>query len=228
MQLDLDSFTDKASKNPEELALYQATDDYVAAYSSHTDLRIRRDGPHQAIGGDWETHGPLQLGFLQGVGMTRQTRLLDLGCGTGRLARHVVWFLDPGNYTGLDISAGALEHARGLAASEGWADRDPTFLQGDGSLAPVKDRDFDLVWAHSVFTHLPEDYIRSILRDLSQMRFGHYWFTYKRRPKPMRTGLKQFGYPPEWFVEAARAVGLRCEESNVKWPQGQSGMHIWQ
>lgn len=229
MKLDMTSphWNDKASHNPDELRIYLEEEDYIRAYSKHTDLRVRRDGPALAIGGDWEGHGPLQLKFMQDRGMTPQSRLLDLGCGTGRFARHAVPFLGHGNYTGLDISPEALAYAQGLARREGWAEKAPTFIRGDGTLAAVKDLSFDFVWAHSVFTHLPDDRIRAVLQDLSGMDFEVFYFTYKRRAEPTRTGLKQFGYPPQYFVGAAAQAGLHCEEFDTHWPQGQVTMRAW-
>lgn len=226
MKVDTSGFTDKASKNPDELALYLEADDYVTAYARHTDLRVRRDGAALAIGGQWEEHGPLQLAFLRRHGLTPRSRLLDLGCGTGRFARHVVPFLEPGRYVGLDIAPAALDHAVKLSHQEGWGARRPCFVLGDGTLGQVVDRPFDIVWAHSVFTHLPAKLIGHVLADLAGMEFGAFLFTYKRRDKPMRTGLKQFGYPPEVFARMASVVGLSAETLPDKWPQGQSTMRV--
>ena len=227
MTLDLSGFSDKASRNPEELALYEGGADYIAAYAAHTDLRVRRDGPAAAIGGQWEQHGPLQLAFLKSRGLKPDSRLLDFGCGTGRFARVAVPWLDPGNYTGIDISPAALAHAGKLAVNEGWAERAPLLVQGDGTLAAVYGRAFDMVWAHSVFTHLPPEAIGAVLADLATMDFREFAFTYKRADKPRRSGLKQFQYPPGFFIEAARAVGLHAEELPDAWPAGQKTMRVW-
>ncbi len=44
-------------------------------------------------------------------------RILDLGCGNGELARRLVEAHHQGSYTGLDFSAGLLEHARQAQAA---------------------------------------------------------------------------------------------------------------
>ena len=227
MTLDISGFTDKASKNPEELALYQGGADYIPAYAAHTDLRVRRDGPAAAIGGQWEEHGPLQLKFLIGRGLTPASRLLDLGCGTGRFARVAVPWLDPGNYTGIDISPAALAAACQLGADESWLVRAPLFLQGDGGLTGLRGSTFDFIWAHSVFTHLPPDAIATVFADLATLDFGEFAFTYKYRAAQTRSGLKQFQYPSAFFKMAAGVVGLQAEKLPDVWPAGQKTMRVW-
>lgn len=224
--LDTKGFTDKDSKREEYRRLYENGADYVEAYSKHTDLRIKNDGPALAIGGDWDSHGILQLKFLKSRGLRPESTLLDLGCGTGRFARRVVPFLNPGNYTGIDISEGALDCAESLANAEGWATNDPMFLQGDGSIDCVKHLSFDFVWAHSICTHLPPDLVIGLFSGIAEMDFGEFCFTYKRRDKVIRTGLKQFGYTPAWLISEAGNLGLKATAMAEKWPQGQSCMRI--
>ena len=229
MKFDMTNWTDKASKDPGERRLYEEADDYVAAYAAHTDLRIIRDGPHLAIGGQWEEHGPLQLNFLIQYGLTNKSKLLDFGCGTGRFARHAVPYLDSGNYIGVDISPGAINHAKFLASHEGWGIKNPILLNGDGTLSVVKHKDivFDIIWAHSVFTHLPEDCITAILDDMKDMKFRAFYFTYKYAECPRRSGLKQFQYPPAFFAEIAQNYGMRAEALTERWPAGQRTMRIY-
>lgn len=224
---ELASFTDKASKNPRELALYEATDDYLEAYSKHTDLRIKRDGYADAIGGEWETHGPLQLKFLIERGLGRASTLIDFGCGTGRLARHAVRYLEPAGYVGIDISAGALAHVRDLGQREGWADRAPELILGDGTFSGIAGRRVDLIWAHSIFTHLPEAIIRKVFESLSPIEFREFCFTYRHADAPRRSGLKQFQYGPQHLAAFAKAAGFDAEPLPMKWPQSQRTMRLW-
>lgn len=218
---DSDGFTDKASRNPDERRLYEDCPDYLTAYARHTDLRIRRDGPELAIGGQWEEHGPLQLRFLAARGLRPCDTLLDLGCGTGRLARHAVPWLDPGSYTGLEISGGALAHCRALAAREGWSARRPRLLRGDGTLAAVRGGRFSIVWAHSVFNHLPPSLIDGLVAGLREIAFGAFYFTWKHAEAPRRSGLKQWQLPWPALEEIASRHGFRATQRPEKWPGGQ-------
>lgn len=93
-------------------ALYEQ-DDYLSAYSQDTDRRVERD-PYDAVGGLWQQMGQLQFDFLVRQGLKPEHRLLDIGCGTLRGGRHFIRYLNPGNYTGMDISPKALDFANQL------------------------------------------------------------------------------------------------------------------
>lgn len=214
-------FADKDSKVPEYRELYEKHD-FLEAYALHTDARVRKD-PKWAIGrGDeWETHGHLQLDFLKRMGMKPAHRLIDIGCGVGRGARRFVPYLDAGNYIGIDISTECLRHARELADIEGWAAREPHFFESLLDLAPASI--YHYVWAHSVFTHLPPDFIEPMIGLVAELLHpdGMFCFTYKKADAPHRSGLKQFQYPAEYFRDVAGRFHLNCEKLHDVWPAHQ-------
>lgn len=82
--------------------------------------------------------------------------VLDFGCGWGRLLRLMLYFCDRENLFGCDAWDSSLQHARAsnipvaLAKSE----TRPSEL-------PFPGKKFDLIYAFSVFTHLPEDVAKS-------------------------------------------------------------------
>lgn len=222
--------TDKSSRDPSIVELYRSRD-YISAYAEHTNRRIVEDSPHGAIGAnvrpgldEWESYGDSQLAFLQSVGLMPDHRLLEIGCGTGRLARKVVPYLCRDRYVGVDISSGAIAHAMDLAESEGWGTNAPYFAITDGGLHVLKTANianivghFDYVWAHSVFLHLPPEAIAGIFADLAGIPFGRFYFTIKfyssdaAHPYARRTGLKQFRLPKATLSELAGAHGFTVE-----------------
>lgn len=219
----MESFTDKDSKVERFRRLYEESD-FLTAYARHTDLRVQ-DDPKWAIGrGDeWETHGKMQLAFLKSEGMRPEHTLLDVGCGVGRAARKFVPFLRTGNYTGIDISTDALTHALKLSVEEGWSEKRPTFeANSDIDI----DDEFDFIWAHSVFTHLPDWAIDKMIGNASTRLRKAFVFTYKMAPAPRRSGLKQFQYPFEFFQELAVRHGLRAEKVKDMWPAGQRTIRL--
>ena len=207
-------WTDRDSLRSKYLELYRELD-YIPAYAAHSELRMEQHGPQGCIGSphEWDTHGAQQLEFLlTQAGLEPWKTLLDVGCGTGRLARKAVPYLAPGHYTGVDIAEGLLDAAEALSEEEGWDIRAPEFILSRGGLRCLSGGiRYDVVWAHSVFTHLPPGIIQEILTDLSGMGFGAFFFTYRHADLPRRSGLKQFQYPAAWLMEHAEDVGLKAE-----------------
>ena len=86
-----------------------------------------------------------QLKFIESLGWRfEDQKVLDLGCGTGRLAR---WFAARGaRVTGLDFSAASIEVARGLSSG-------PNPAYQVGSLFDLQaEGQYDLIFTWSVLT----------------------------------------------------------------------------
>ena len=116
-------------------------------------------GQHRdIIGGMWDEIGALQFDWLVSRGMRPEHRLLDIGCGAGRLAVRAAPYLNPGNYFGQDRSEALIDAARAEIEAVGCANSigANTFLVTEDFKAPGE-TNFDFLLAQSVFTHLPLD-----------------------------------------------------------------------
>lgn len=218
---ELATLCDKSSRDPELVRLYREHD-FLTAYSKHTDLRVKAD-PHTAIGGLWEEYGVLQRDFLIAQGLKPEHRFLDMGCGTGRLARKIVPYLNTGNYLGVDISFYAILHAHLLSDSEGWGIKCPRFRSG----VPW-DEHFDVVWAFSVFIHLPQEIVTEVIYEISagQSKGGKFFFSYVPTDERVRTGLKQFKHPYSFFENTAHNLGCSIAQC-PDWPGRQKIAVMW-
>jgi SAM-dependent methyltransferase len=172
---------------------------YIEAYAAHTDQRVA-ENPHKAVGGMWEEIGQLQFAYLVSKGLSPHHRLLDIGCGTLRGGRHFVQFLQPGNYTGTDISLSAIEWGRQLIATEGLTDKYPRLIHRrseDLFFLNFEQEGFDFILAQSVFTHLPPAIIDQCFASVGAVMRPQavFYFTFKDAAKPRRSGRKSFRYP---------------------------------
>ena len=65
------------------------------------------DAHREQVGGLWDEVGALQIDFLRAQGLRPPDTLLDVGCGCLRGGVHLVGYLEPGRYYGIDRDADA-------------------------------------------------------------------------------------------------------------------------
>ena len=122
-----------------------------------------------AVGGKWDEVGELQLRFLRSRGLKPSHTLLDLGCGSLRAGVHLVRYLEPSRYYGVDlnphlISAGYTHELAPLGLTSKLP-REHLAASASFSATGFGVR-FDYVLAHSVWTHLPIDEIGRCLQQV--------------------------------------------------------------
>lgn len=109
--------------------------------------------------------------------LTKNKRVLDVGCGTGRLAKQFEQFLDDGNYEGFDINPHFVEYCRQTYPRLNFTlcdvrhdEYNPT-----GKIDPLEfrfpfeDRSFDLVCAVAVFNHFETPWVFKYLAEISRI-----------------------------------------------------------
>jgi ubiquinone/menaquinone biosynthesis C-methylase UbiE len=92
-----------------------------------------------------------------------QTRVLDVGCGWGRVTRLFGRDVPAENIVGIDIDPSAIVLSRHLGVPG-------HFIQTEANVAlPFPDASFDIVVASSVLTHTPETVTRNLLNDFGRV-----------------------------------------------------------
>src|SRR6266516_6523297 len=100
-----------------------------------------------AVGGEFEAVGKLEYYLLRSLGLTTGHLVVDIGCGSGRLAQQLA--LDKGiRYIGTDVVPRLIESARTLARREDWE-----FSVVEDVRIPCTDSAADFVTFFSVLTH---------------------------------------------------------------------------
>lgn len=116
-----------------------------------------------AVGGDFMTVGKLERALLRSLGLRSHDLVVDVGCGSGRLALQ----LSPTpaqRYIGTDIVPDLLDYARRLCRRADW-----TFLCTKGSTIPCESGAADFVCFFSVFTHLTHEDSFRYLREAKRV-----------------------------------------------------------
>jgi ubiquinone/menaquinone biosynthesis C-methylase UbiE len=119
------------------------------------------------VGGQFHEIGILESSALLTLGLRSEDCLVDVGCGSGRLAVALRHFLK-GKYVGTDILDEALIYAREKAGRPDW-----DFIETFQPVIPIPERQADMVCFFSVFTHLlDEDIFRFLAEAKRVMKSG--------------------------------------------------------
>jgi SAM-dependent methyltransferase len=160
----------------------------------------------------WLKIGQMQFDYLVSHGLKPGMRMLEIGCGNLRAGRLFIEHLDAGDYYGIDISPDILLAAQRTLAEAGLQHKLPhlTLVQ-DLKLEFLPAGYFDVVHAHSVFSHSPIEVIDECLAHVGRVMKpdGFFDFTFDRTEGAEHHVLREdFYYRTETLVALAGRHGL--------------------
>jgi ubiquinone/menaquinone biosynthesis C-methylase UbiE len=201
----------------------------------HADIAL---GPEVAVGGrtatraSWLDAGQMQFDYLSAHGLKPGMRVLEIGCGNLRAGRLFIEHLDTGNYYGIDISPDILVAALGTISEYSLQAKLPRLtLVDDLKFSFLPDHAFDVVHAHSVFSHSPLDVITECLQHVGRIMApgGFFDFTFHATARSEHQVLREdFYYRPETLIRVAARCGLhaRLMEDWERGPHIQSKLRV--
>lgn len=192
--------------------------------------------PEAAVGSRshdrWLALGAMQFDYLAEHGLEPGHRMLDIGCGNLRAGWRFIAHLDTGNYYGIDISPDILISAKQTLTTYELQDKLPHLtITQDLKLDFLPSAHFDVVHAHSVFSHSPIGVIDECLAHVGRILApgGFFDFTFDRTEGAEHQVLREdFYYRTETLLQLARKHGLeaRFMEDWEKRPHGQSKIRV--
>lgn len=178
--------------------------------------------------------------FVELAGLRPEERVLDIGCGVGRMARPLAgWLASEGSYDGFDLVGEALDWCRDRYPADRFRFarldvHNARYHPGGSAPAerarfPYPDGAFDFAFAASVFTHLlpgaVERYLAETARVLRPGGRALLTFFLAEEPAwrlrhPLGAALvadpalpeEAIGYPEAWVRERIAAAGLALRE----------------
>jgi ubiquinone/menaquinone biosynthesis C-methylase UbiE len=114
------------------------------------DMQGRLAGVLETRGADAQQQ-ELRRAFLESVPFPRDSRVLEVGCGTGVLTRLLARVPEVGSVVGTDVAPALLERARELASGLPGV----SFEEADARDLQFEDASFDVVVFDSVLSHIP-------------------------------------------------------------------------
>jgi len=172
-------------------------------------------GPRQL----WQMKRDSQFEFLTTNGLLPAHYLLDLGCGTLRGGIPLIRQLDAGHYYGVDVRSETIDEAWKELAESGLESKQPVLRHVPDPDGVDLGRRFDFVWAFSVLIHMTDDALRGSLDFVARhlLETGTFYANVN-----VGAGAEEAwqGFPvvrrsPEFYEQAADAVGLQCRRVGV-------------
>ncbi|MBR8639511.1 class I SAM-dependent methyltransferase [Streptomyces tuirus] len=157
----------------------------------------------------WTRIGRMQFDYLVGHGLQPHHRMLEIGCGNLRAGRLFIDHLDSGHYYGIDISPHILLAAQDTLVAENLQSKLPYLaLADDLTFAFLPDAHFDVVHAHSVFSHSPLRVIEECFAHVGRILApgGFFDFTFDRTEGEEHQVLRE-----DFYYRTATLTGLAAE-----------------
>ncbi|MDP9841786.1 class I SAM-dependent DNA methyltransferase [Streptosporangium lutulentum] len=193
-----------------------STRDHIDYYRAVMKSDVSRSS-ERAVGskshGRWLALGQMQFDYLERHGLRPEHRMLEIGCGNLRAGRLFIDYLDTGNYYGIDISPDVLMAAQGTLVDHGLRDKLPHLMPvKDLRFAALPDEMFDVVHAHSVFSHSPLHVIEECFQHIGRIMKPDGWFDFtfdRTEGKEHQILREDFYYRTETLLALADKHGLR-------------------
>lgn len=187
--------------------------------------------------GDFVAVGDAMLAEFLGAGLAPGHRVLDAGCGLGRMARPLAGYLDGGSYTGFDVVAADVAWCR-----RRYAARHPRFrfehldvanaaynprgrVGADRLELPFPDGTFDFAIAISLYTHLlpaaARRYLGEIARTLAPggRLYATFFVLDEAARAAIAAGTTELAFAHE--LAGARVQSLRRPEAAIAFERSE-------
>ena len=147
--------------------------------------------------------GYRDLDLLKGFGMKPEHKLHEIGVGQGRAAQFFVDYLEPGNYSGNDISQERLRMAEELLGLKHLDEKKPNLIVNrDNSFDWLDGRKVDFIWANAVFGHMPPEDVEGIIANIAKVMHETTAFYYTVRGATADTEVRR-GSVKDWMRDHA-------------------------
>ncbi|MES5817204.1 class I SAM-dependent methyltransferase [Streptomyces sp. RG80] len=195
-------------RHPGHIAYYRAV---MAADAARS--------PEAAVGHNpsperWAQLGRMQFDYLLGHGLRPEHHMLEIGCGNLRAGRLFIGHLDTGHYYGIDISPAILLAAQDTLVREHLQPRLPHLaLVDDLTFKFLPDGYFDVVHAHSVFSHSPRQVVEQCFAHVGRILApgGFFDLTFNRTEGREHQVLHEdFYYRTRTLAALAARHGLKA------------------
>lgn len=163
-----------------------------------------------------DADGKAWIKYLEDFGLNQQSRVLDYGCGSLRLGKSMINYLEDKKYVGVDIS----DHFYSLGIQNyltpETADKKQArffVIDSEEFNSELKEEKFDFIYSQWVMMHVcPEElehYFRNILSKLDDE--GQFFFDFIHSIINLKQNALTWGYPSRTVFGIIKKLGFKYE-----------------
>jgi hypothetical protein len=212
---------------------------FAEFYVADAERTIGKGHRHSTLGTrGWATRGSSEIDWdcesfagrglvnwrqIVDLGLQRDMRCVDFGCGSLRLGQHAIRYLEPAGYWGVDLTQSFMDAGIRLLPPELVTANRPKFgVIGDSLLADIRLWAPDFIFANAVLQHVPPDELALFFRRIAAMMTpsSRAYVLFVSDSRVRRTKAVSWAYPPALLEQLARTAvpgaGVRiagCEEA---------------
>lgn len=168
-------------------------EDYNKLVKEKLTVTDKKNAMEQSIGGNFYHFGILQRELLLQQGLKENSVILDVGCGSGRLA-NALKEMPALTFIGIDVVQELLDYADEICQRDDWS-----FIKTTDLKIPLDDNSIDMVACFSVFTHLLHEETYAYLAEIRRVL--------KPGGKVVFSFL-DFSIPEHWTVFASNLIQI--------------------
>jgi ubiquinone/menaquinone biosynthesis C-methylase UbiE len=194
------------------MAKFHFVEDYEAHVKKLLATKPLDEAMSEAVGGDYYAIGEIESNVLIYAGLQNGMKLIDYGCGSGRLASVLAKRVEV-DYLGIDIVDDLLKYARSKSPKA------YQFLNHRGLNVPVADSSVDMICAFSLFTHLLQAETYLYMQDMYRALIpgGRLVFSFL-----------EFGLASHWWIfEATVAQQKASSTPHLNMFIEKNAIHTW-
>lgn len=149
------------------------------------------------------TYRPVHDAVLAALAAEPCARVLDIGCGTGRLAERLITARGMQGVVGCDFSAGMLAHAAERLGPPGTGTARVALVRGDATRLPFADASFDAAVSTEAFHWFPDQdaalhELRRVLRPRGRLLLALVSPSFEIVADVVELGMRLVGQPLWW------------------------------
>jgi SAM-dependent methyltransferase len=117
---------------------------------------------------DYDLVSAMAFGLLTSLGLRQHHSVLDVGCGSLRIGRLLIPYLNAGSYTGIEPNAWLVEQGiKREIGSDLVGIKNPRFHFFDSAASLPQELKFDFALAQSIFSHCGPDLLKRWINEIS-------------------------------------------------------------